>query len=398
MKTHYTLSLISLFFSLQAFSQNIWTQKANIGGQTRECATAFSVNGKGYFCCGRSGTSTYLTDLWEYNDVLDTWTQRMSYPGIGSFDPTSFVIGSLAYVGLGASPTAQTSFYEYNPGTNQWTPIATFPGVARYGAGAFSIGTKGYVVGGTAGGPPYLSDMWVYDQPTDTWSTGTAFAGGSRNHLACFTYNGKGYAGTGSPTTSSGANDMWEFDPGINAWTAKASFVGTARRAVMAFSIYQLLFVCAGLDGSGNVMQDLWEYNAANNTWTNRTSFPGTSRWEGRGFSLNGYGYAGGGADATLATSYNDFWQYAPINVGVEESDNTISLFVYPNPFTNEINASGLTGTNEIKVFSSSGESVYSTVISTSTFTFRPSTLPSGVYFIKISGAEGTITKRIVKQ
>lgn len=387
MKKIYSIILATLIISAELFSQNTWTAKANIGGFSRESAVGFSVNGKGYVCCGRSGTSTYLTDLWEYDPTLDTWTQKLSYPGTGSFNPTAFVIGNLAYVGLGASPTTQTDWWEYNPATNTWASKAPFPGVARYGAGGFSIGTKGYVVGGTAGGPPYLSDMWAYDQATNTWSACTAFTGGSRNHPACFSYNGKGYVGTGSSGTSTGTNDMWEYDPTLNAWTAKMSFVGTARRSTMYFGLNNLLFVCAGLDGSGIVMQDLWEYNAQTNVWTNRLSFPGTSRWEGIGFSLNGYGYAGGGADASLATSYNDFWQYAPINVGIEESVLDIVVNLYPNPvidgctisLSKEINDGVLT------VYDVKGALVKAVSFEGKEIKFQKGNFESGNYFYSIA-------------
>lgn len=401
MKKIYLIILVEIIFSAPVISQNTWTSKANIGGFTRESAVGFSVNGKGYMCCGRSGTSTYLTDLWEYDAILDAWTQKLSYPGIGSFNPTAVVIGTLAYVGLGGSPTTQSDWWEYNPVANTWTSKATFPGTARYGAGGFAIGTKGYVVGGTAGGPPYLSDMWAYDQVSNTWSPCTAFAGGSRNHPACFSYNGKGYVGTGSSTTSTGTNDMWEYDPTLNSWTAKASFGGTARRSSMYFGLNNLLFVCAGLDGPGFVMQDLWEYNTLTNSWTNRMSFPGTSRWEGAGFSLNGYGYAGGGADATLATSYNDFWQYAPINVGIEENKLNISVNAYPNPVTDKftILLSENLKNGTLNIYDVKGENVKTVEFEGNEIELNRDNFKSGNYYYSVLIKENKVAfgKLIVK-
>src|SRR6476620_9203850 len=57
---------------------NVWTQKNNFPGPGRRCGIAFAIGGKGYFGTGDNGTpfSNYLNDFYEYDPVLDTWTQK----------------------------------------------------------------------------------------------------------------------------------------------------------------------------------------------------------------------------------------------------------------------------------------------------------------------------------
>lgn len=73
-----------------------WTQKASIPA-ARRLAAAFTVSGKGYVSCGLVGSSTKLNDLWEYDPVMDTWTQRANLPSQARYGTYHFALEGLGY-------------------------------------------------------------------------------------------------------------------------------------------------------------------------------------------------------------------------------------------------------------------------------------------------------------
>src|SRR5262249_2456399 len=75
-----------------------------------------------------------------------TWTQRATFPGVGSHFPFSFSINNKGYIGGGESSANQLTkdFWEYNPAADTWTQKADYGGPAMEAGVGFSIGNKGY--------------------------------------------------------------------------------------------------------------------------------------------------------------------------------------------------------------------------------------------------------------
>lgn len=79
--------LLLLAFGFTACDNEIeqpiqWTRLADFPGTPRASANAFSIGHKAYVCFGRSGPSTgLLKDVWEYDAITDTWTQKADFPG-----------------------------------------------------------------------------------------------------------------------------------------------------------------------------------------------------------------------------------------------------------------------------------------------------------------------------
>ncbi|HMC97622.1 MAG TPA: hypothetical protein VKG92_08220, partial [Flavobacteriales bacterium] len=78
MKLHYAL-LAALVTSTITTAQT-WVQRADLGGDARWGAVGFSVGTKGYICLGTNGSSN-LTDLWEWDQATDNWSEKASFPG-----------------------------------------------------------------------------------------------------------------------------------------------------------------------------------------------------------------------------------------------------------------------------------------------------------------------------
>lgn len=55
-------------------------------------------------------------DLWEYDPVSDSWTQKASYAGSGREDPVGFSDGTSGYIGTGTNIFSEFGdFYQYTP-------------------------------------------------------------------------------------------------------------------------------------------------------------------------------------------------------------------------------------------------------------------------------------------
>src|SRR3972149_4280022 len=114
--------LISHFFLLAScfcFAQGSWSQKADFGGAGRQGAVGFSIGTKGYIGAGFDGGGMiYYSDLWEWNQATNTWTQKASlltprYQGIG------FSIGTKGYMGTGWDAIGgKADFWEWDKATN----------------------------------------------------------------------------------------------------------------------------------------------------------------------------------------------------------------------------------------------------------------------------------------
>ncbi|MFA6261374.1 MAG: kelch repeat-containing protein [Bacteroidia bacterium] len=189
---------------------NSWTQKA-ILPEKNEQATAFSIQGNGYFTCGTQGNKR----TWEYVPALNTWTRKADYTGTANSRMISFVIDHKAYVGLGIlSGVNAKDFWEFDPAQNNWTRKADFPARGRIHAAAFSMDQYGYVGAGKDDDSIYRNDMYRYHPLTNVWEQIPSLnANMGREGAFAFGVNFKGYIGNGSTSAVAGINDMWEFNP-----------------------------------------------------------------------------------------------------------------------------------------------------------------------------------------
>ncbi|QRQ99436.1 Kelch repeat-containing protein [Dyadobacter sandarakinus] len=198
---------------------NKWTAVADFLGGTRQYATAFSVNNKGYVGLGYNGSGFYQ-DFYQYDPATDKWSEIATFTGGKRRGALSFTLENKAYVGFGTnnSGTETKDLYVFDPagnnGSGAWIRTehddTDFP--TRSHALAMVINGKAYIVGGNG-----KSDAYSYEPGTNTWTEVSSFAGGQRGFSAGFAIGNTGYMGTGSPTGSNGYDDFWAFDPSVAA-------------------------------------------------------------------------------------------------------------------------------------------------------------------------------------
>jgi len=86
--------LIAILFAaglINSRAQNTWKRKADVGGLGRELAVGFSIGSKGYIGTGINGTSTFLSDFWEYNPCDSGLTVYADADNDGNAADTLFV-------------------------------------------------------------------------------------------------------------------------------------------------------------------------------------------------------------------------------------------------------------------------------------------------------------------
>ncbi|MBS1921354.1 MAG: galactose oxidase [Bacteroidetes bacterium] len=149
-------------FDPTAPSGSQWVQKASIGGTKRSAAMSFVINGNAYVCSGNNN-GTALNDLWMYDPVADTWTEKRqltnvstdsyddTYTSIIRYNGVALVMNNLAYITTGENPSLTSTTWEYNPVTDLWTQKTGFEGSARTGAVAFTLNNRGFVMTGRSG-------------------------------------------------------------------------------------------------------------------------------------------------------------------------------------------------------------------------------------------------------
>ncbi len=178
---------------------NSWVQLSDYPGGNGlgiYFATAFSINGKGYVCCGKKGPNDYTDQLWEYKPYNDQWVIREPFPGGVRYQLTSFTVNNKAYIGLGTDNEAyRKDMWEYDPAKDTWLQKSDFPGYERAGVSAFFINDKGYICLGADGG--FKDDLWEYNFTTDSWTLRDNYPGDGRKYAGSFVIDNKAYVGTG---------------------------------------------------------------------------------------------------------------------------------------------------------------------------------------------------------
>jgi N-acetylneuraminic acid mutarotase len=328
--------LFVLLFNLSSYAQYTWTQKAAFAGTSRYAACSFAIGGKGYLGTGFDGS--IRKDFWEYDPATDIWTQKADYGGPACYAASSFVSATKGYIGLGRTsfPSAGYSndLWEYDPVMNSWSQKSSFPGNTRYTAVSFSCGSKGYA--GTGYNGALLGDFWEYDMNNDNWNQKTDLAGTSRQSGAGFSIGGIGYLGTGYD--GSNRKDFWEYTPSMDAWTQKADFSGLGRYGAVAFEMMGKGYLGLGRDGS-NLLSDIYSYDPLLNNWSLVGNYPGTNHSAHvAAFSIWNKAYIGTGSDLnTTGGSFTDsIWELsvAVTSLQAVNSNANSTCQVFPSVFS----------------------------------------------------------------
>ncbi|MBL4706065.1 MAG: T9SS type A sorting domain-containing protein [Flavobacteriales bacterium] len=142
---------------------DVWTSIATFPGNQRNTGVAFSIDNKGYF---GTATGTYGAgkDFWEYKPAVDQWIQRADVGTLVRAGAAGFSLKGKGYILIGTDWGTGENFkdvWEYNPLDNSWRQLNDFPGSKRRFMECFVIGDVAYCGIGTNG--INFSDFWSFD-------------------------------------------------------------------------------------------------------------------------------------------------------------------------------------------------------------------------------------------
>ncbi|WP_020529096.1 Kelch repeat-containing protein [Flexithrix dorotheae] len=168
-------------------SNDTWSQKNDFPGKTRDEAIGFESNGKGYLIGGDTTINTtgniQTSDVWEYDPINDSWTQKADFIGGNRADLVAFPLGDTVYVGLGNRYSGETirsiwhyfeyphDWYAYHPSSDTWVEKAAYPGNRLYYSAHGTNGQIGFYGGGIK---PYFNTnggFWKYLPDENRWTT-----------------------------------------------------------------------------------------------------------------------------------------------------------------------------------------------------------------------------------
>ena len=197
---------------------------------------------------------------------------------------------------------------------NEWTNQANFSGSASEKGIAFSLKDYGYVgLGKDNAG--FKKEIWKYSFEKNSWVKAEDFPAKPRIFPAAFAIGGKGYVGTGLvgvETSREGTNDFWEYDAEKDSWTQKANFPGGLRYGAIGFSINGNGYIGLGANKT-TYYNDLWEYNPSLNQWNKKTDFPENGRSDASAFVIGQNAYILFGQGKELLPTKKKSWKFSPV-------------------------------------------------------------------------------------
>ena len=138
-----------------------WQQKNNLPIPGIWRGLAFSYDNFGYISAGKTGSSTWNSETWKYDPVLDQWTTfptlnfgERTYVGTVQKDAFLYVFG-----GLNPSDQTSTSFEKVDLTLFSSQSLPNFTGNPRKGALCFSHEGEFYVTTGISG-ETRLKETW----------------------------------------------------------------------------------------------------------------------------------------------------------------------------------------------------------------------------------------------
>lgn len=393
------LVLIMLCYGVNV-NGNSWVQKASYNYFATEYPYSFVIGDKRYIGGGTDIFHASYGGFWEYDPLIDVWTQKATPLTAPSYAAIGFSIGNKGYTGLGKDGTGiySSAFLEYDPSSNVWTSKANFPGYRAFAVN-FSIGNFGFVCTGESFSTPtssiFVSDMWQYDPTSDIWTQKTSLPGVSRRDASGFVIDNNAFiiGGLGGSPHAS-LSEIWQYNSSTDIWTQKINFPGIPRNGASAFSICDKGYFGLGL-GSGN---DFWEYIPVNDTWILKTNFPGTNGLGTVHFSIGEKGYVGLGYDTT-------FYEYNPDSAncatGIQDlTSTTFNFTLSPNPTKDKFTISDLPINKniELKITDATGKTVLvrQQFITASNLIVPIANLPKGIYFVQVNEGENKMARKLV--
>lgn len=397
MKTiFYTFLLISFTFSLSA---QTWVQRASLPGAARTASAGCSFQGKGYVMFGYTTPNSNFNNVYEYDPILNTWTQKNNSPGSPRRGAFLLSNDSIVFTGLGTNGSiTYKDFYQYFPQSDSWASKANYPGTGGHLGLAAIVGNYIYVGGGqNRQNRQHSGDFWRYDISADSWTDSiTQFPFGPRTGGITFAIDSLIYFGLGHNGFSS-FKDLWKYNITLNQWSRLADFPGIDRLNANVFISSGKVIVGGGYRLSGSAFGDYYQYDPISDSWSTAPTFSGGNRSISAEFVIDNLGYIVGGWDSSQ-NSISDVWSFKPLITSEKENiASNYSWEIYPNPANNNFILNLEKDTEGIyTVYSITGKIMVRKNFNAAVSQIDCSKLAEGTYLVQVISNGTSSTKKLI--
>lgn len=187
-----------------------WTKKADYPGANSNNMSTFSLNGKGYIIVNVSDGQSYFNHVWQYDPVTNAWSLKSSVPQSRYYHyTTGFESGDGGYYSAG---TGGPDIYQYNDLNDTWIRKSSYPGNGYLWLIAFSISENTYLGLGHDSRFDFVPDLWTWDIDRDNWIKRSSYPFDIRPVFA-FVNNDKAYFICSPGIEGESTNFLFEYDP-----------------------------------------------------------------------------------------------------------------------------------------------------------------------------------------
>jgi N-acetylneuraminic acid mutarotase len=316
-------------------SAQLWEQLENFPGSARDDGSTFTIGENHYCGLGRDVGFNCTRDFFVYNGTSSTWTASVGLP---AGEERQYATGAswnnkgIIFGGAKCDGSYLNDIWIFDPLTASWTEKTPLPSDGRGGAVHFLIQDTLYIIGGRNGNG-ILSEVWGYDLNSDSWSQKTSFPGYGIWRGTAFLWNGIGYAGLGKNNLNlqTGFNtDIYSFDAQNQAWNITPSTGLTPRCYIGTSQVDSLVLLFGGVDETNTILSSFDRLDVFSWTIQSLTSFSSVPRKGVMCFLVDDTFYLTTGVSQT--TRFNETWRINGILGNAELSTNSAVLF--PNPGT----------------------------------------------------------------
>ncbi|MBK9421139.1 MAG: T9SS type A sorting domain-containing protein [Flavobacteriales bacterium] len=245
-------------------STDTWEQMADMPTALRHGA-AFAINGKGYVSCGQNGSPTFSTALYCYDPVSDSWSTKASLPAYARYGPYAFAIGGYGYLGGGNRGSAEGPYlddlWQYDPILDSWSESTGIPGLARYGSTALVIDGKGYVQGGRDQSLDFTTELWEFEPTGQSWNLKPSMPGVGRSWSMVMAFPYEAVIAGGKDSGTVIYHDSYRYYPYTDSWVGVPDYPGGSGWSGTSFGIGTRTFGGLGKEyvPTEQFFNDFWE-------------------------------------------------------------------------------------------------------------------------------------------
>jgi len=337
-----------------------------------------------------------------YDVVNDSWSTGAALPGSMNIGSAAYGNG-IVYVHAGDDGTkAYTGrFWAYDVAGDSWSTLADVPASIGWTTLVYSATQNAVYLLGGHDGTDAVSSVYVYDITSDAWVSATSLPVGVFGTVSVIQddviYVIGGIEADFTTTVNKGVIDG--SDPSVIVWTTVADYpIGVYKHEAAPYGDGRIIVTGgAGAGGYWTSLGNTYIYDIAEDTWeqVGDKTTPVLGGAEGTFLIDNELRFCvASGYDGSATINHVDYYA-EPYGVSVPTINTDITgVSVYPNPSNGQFTINVENDFN-LEVFDITGKIITTRTLTGNT-TLELNT--AGVYFLRFSNEEGSVTQRVIVQ